>query len=77
MTPLTDAERDELNALLAAGTALPERWLQALPFAGAVVANAEAVKDDHKTGSKLPISKGEIILINLEPICYKSLFLVN
>ncbi len=26
MTPLTDAERDELNALLSAGTALPEKW---------------------------------------------------
>lgn len=26
MTPLTDAERDELNALLAAGATLPEKW---------------------------------------------------
>jgi len=30
MTPLTDAERDELNALLATGTALPEKWLHRL-----------------------------------------------
>ncbi len=30
MTPLTDAERDELNALLGAGTALPEKWLHRL-----------------------------------------------
>ena len=30
MTPLTDAERDELNALLSAGTVLPEKWLHRL-----------------------------------------------
>ena len=30
MTPLTDAERDEMNALLAAGDPLPEKWLHRL-----------------------------------------------
>lgn len=30
MTPLTDAERKELNALLGTGTPLPEKWLHRL-----------------------------------------------
>ena len=30
MTPLTDAEREELTALLATGNPLPEKWLHRL-----------------------------------------------